>query len=112
MLHAQATEAGLDVLVEVHGLDELPPALGAGARMIGVNNRNLRTLAVSTDTCEQLVEKLPRDVVAVAESGLKSSGDLLRLRQAGYHAFLIGERFMSSQEPGQALADVLTGATA
>jgi indole-3-glycerol phosphate synthase len=111
-LHAQATEAGLDVLVEVHGPDELPPALGAGARIIGVNNRNLRTLAVSTDTSEHLIEKLPRDVVAVAESGLKTGSDLLRLRKAGFHAFLIGERFMSSQDPGQALADVLKGATA
>ena len=111
-LHAHATEAGLDVLVEVHGLDELPAALDAGARIVGVNNRNLRTLAVSTDVSEQFIATLPRDVVAVAESGLKSSEDLTRLRKAGYHAFLIGERFMSAEDPGRALGDVLKGARA
>ena len=109
-LHAHATEAGLDVLVEVHSLDELPAALDAGARVVGVNNRNLRTLAVSTDVSEQFIERLPREVVAVAESGLKSSEDLIRLRAAGYHAFLIGERFMSADDPGQALGDILKGA--
>ena len=111
-LHAQATDAGLDVLVEVHGLDELPVAIDAGARIIGVNNRNLRTLAVSTDVSEQFIERLPGNVVAVAESGLKSSEDLIRLRKAGYHAFLIGERFMSAEDPGQALNEVLKGARA
>jgi indole-3-glycerol phosphate synthase len=111
-LHAQATEAGLDVLVEVHGLDELPAALDAGARIVGVNNRNLRTLAVSTEVSERFIETLPRDVLAVAESGLKTSEDLTRLRRAGYHAFLIGERFMSADDPGQALGDVLKGARA
>jgi indole-3-glycerol phosphate synthase len=110
MLHAQATDAGLDVLVEVHALDELPPALDAGARIVGVNNRNLRTLAVSTDVSEQINKAVPRDVVAVAESGLKTSEDLIRLRTAGYHAFLIGERLMSSEDPGQALAELLKGA--
>ena len=109
-LHAHATAAGLDVLVEVHGLDELPAALDAGARIIGVNNRNLRTLAVSTDVSEQFIQTLPRDVVAVAESGLKTSADLVRLRKAGYHAFLIGERFISADDPGQALGEVLKGA--
>jgi indole-3-glycerol phosphate synthase len=111
-LHAQATEAGLDVVVEVHGLDELAPALDAGAEIIGVNNRNLRTLEVSRDVSEQFVDKLPRGVVAIAESGLKSGDDLRRLRQVGYHAFLIGERFMTSEDPGEALGGVLKGAGA
>lgn len=110
MLHGQAIEAGLDVLVEVHGLDELPAALDAGARIIGVNNRNLRTLAVSTGVSEQFIATLPGDVVAVAESGLKTSEDLTRLHMAGYHAFLIGERFMSADDPGQALGAILKGA--
>jgi indole-3-glycerol phosphate synthase len=112
VLHAQATDAGLDVLVEVHGLEELPAALDAGATIIGVNNRNLRTLAVSTDVSEQFIRSIPPHVVAVAESGLKTSGDLIRLRAAGYHAFLIGERFMSAEDPGRALQDVLEGARA
>jgi indole-3-glycerol phosphate synthase len=111
-LHAQAIEAGLDVLVEVHGLDELPAAIDAGARIVGVNNRNLRTLAVSTDVSEQFITTLPRDVVAVAESGLKTSEDLTRLHGAGYHAFLIGERLMSADDPGQALGEILKGARA
>ena len=111
-LHAQAIEAGLDVLVEVHGLDELPAAIDAGARIVGVNNRNLRTLAVSTDVSEQFIATLPRDVVAVAESGLKTSEDLTRLHVGGYHAFLIGERLMSADDPGQALGEILKGARA
>jgi len=108
-LHAQATDAGLDVLVEVHGLEELPAAVDAGARIIGVNNRNLRTLAVNTELSEQFIATLPRDVVAVAESGLKRGEDLIRLRGAGYHAFLIGERFMAADDPGRALGEILKG---
>jgi indole-3-glycerol phosphate synthase len=108
-LHAQALEAGLDVLVEVHGADELPSALDAGARIIGVNNRNLRTLDVNTDVSVQFIDRLPRGLVAVAESGLRSRADLVRLRKAGYHAFLIGERLMSAGDPGAALAEVLGG---
>ena len=108
-LHACAVDAGLDVVVEVHGVDELPAALAAGARIVGVNNRNLRTLAVNTDVSEQFVELLPKDIVAVAESGLRTREDLLQLRGAGYHAFLVGERFMTADDPGQALGELLTG---
>lgn len=108
-LHARAIDAGLDVLVEVHGLDELPAALEAGARIVGVNNRNLRTLAVSADLSERFIEQIPNNVVAVAESGLKTSEDLLRLRNAGYNAFLIGERLMTSDDPGKALDELLKG---
>ncbi len=88
-------EAGLDVLVEIHDLFELPVALDAGASIVGVNNRNLRTLAVDTDVSRQAVELIPDDVIAVAESGLKTPGDLRDLKSAGYDAFLIGERFMT-----------------
>jgi indole-3-glycerol phosphate synthase len=106
-LHARAVDAGLDVLVEVHGIEELPVALDAGARIIGVNNRNLRTLAVGIDISERVMDRLPNGLVAVAESGLKTSEDLLRLRRAGYHAFLIGERLMTAQDPGEALEELL-----
>jgi indole-3-glycerol phosphate synthase len=109
-LHAQAADAGLDVLVEVHDMDELPSALEAGARIIGVNNRNLRTLSVSTEVSERFIDALPAGVAAVAESGLKTPDDVTRLRRAGYHAFLIGERFMSASNPGLALGDLLKGA--
>jgi indole-3-glycerol phosphate synthase len=108
-LHRQAEEAGLDVLVEIHDVEELAPAIDAGARMIGVNNRNLRTLAVNTEVSEAIVARLPRGVIAVAESGLKTPDDVSRLRRAGYHAFLIGERFMASEDPGSALGQLLAG---
>jgi indole-3-glycerol phosphate synthase len=106
-LHQLATQTGLDVLVEIHDLFELPVALDAGASIVGVNNRNLRTLAVDTDVSRQAVELIPDAVVAVAESGLKTRGDLLELGRAGYDAFLMGERFMVTDDPGQALADVM-----
>jgi indole-3-glycerol phosphate synthase len=106
-LHREATETGLDVLVEIHDLLELPVAVDAGASIVGVNNRNLRTLAVNTDVSRQAVERLPEHVIAVAESGLKTAADLRDLKRAGYDAFLIGERFMTAGDPGQALADLL-----
>jgi indole-3-glycerol phosphate synthase len=109
-LHHEAKDAGLDVLVEIHDLFELPIALEAGASIVGVNNRNLRTLAVDTGVSRHAVELIPEDVIAVAESGLKTSGDLRALQDAGYDAFLIGERFMAADDPGQALASLLKGA--
>ena len=106
-LHAQATEAGLDVLVEVHELDELRVAVDAGAQIVGVNNRNLRTLAVDVGASSQLIEAMPEGVVAVAESGLNTNADLERLRNDGYNAFLIGEHLMTAPDPGKALEDLL-----
>jgi indole-3-glycerol phosphate synthase len=106
-LHRAAIEAGLDVLVEVHELFELPVALDAGAAIIGVNNRNLRTLEVDTAISQQIIELIPEDVIAVAESGLRTSSDLRSLRTSGYDAFLIGERFMTTADPGAALKDLL-----
>jgi indole-3-glycerol phosphate synthase len=102
-LHAQAARLGLDVLVEVHHADELSIALDAGARIVGVNNRNLRTLIVDVTASETLAARLPPGVVRVSESGLKDASDLARLRQLGYNAFLIGERFMTEDDPGAAL---------
>lgn len=109
-LHHAATEAGLDVLVEIHDLFELPVALDAGASIIGVNNRNLRTLAVDTDVSRRAVELIPDEMIAVAESGLRTADDLNELKAAGYDAFLIGERFMMTDDPGRALGDLLKGA--
>jgi indole-3-glycerol phosphate synthase len=109
-LHKEATQAGLDVLVEVHDLFELPIALDAGASIVGVNNRNLRTLAVNIEVSAQAVELIPDEVVAVAESGLKTGADLRALAGAGYDAFLMGERFMATPDPGRALAEVMRDA--
>ncbi len=109
-LHAQATALGLDVLVEVHDPAELQLAVDAGARIIGVNNRNLRTLTVDLQVSDAVMARMPRDVLAVSESGLRTSNDLMRLRGLGYSAFLIGERFMTQPDPGAALAGLLSGA--
>ncbi len=106
-LHHAASDAGLGVLVEVHDASELPVALDAGASIVGVNNRNLRTLAVDPSVSERVVEEIPDTVVAVAESGLRSASDVRRLRAAGYDAFLIGERFMTEDDPGEALKGLL-----
>ena len=111
-LAEQAATLGLDVLVEVHEADEVSRAIDAGARIIGVNNRNLRTLAVDVRRSETLITRIPRDVVAVTESGLRTGEDLLRLRQLGYRAFLIGERFMIEADPGVALKALLAGCVA
>ena len=108
-LHRRAASLGLAVLVEVHDEEEVQRAVDAGARLIGVNNRNLRTLAVDVDASHRLVRLIPRDVVAVSESGLRSRSDLDRLRSEGYRAFLIGERFMTDEDPARAIGD-LTGA--
>ena len=105
-----AAALGLDTLVEVHDADELRIAIDVGARVIGVNNRNLRTLTVDVHASESLVAMMPPGVVAVSESGLKSAADLSRLSTLGYRAFLIGERFMTDADPGAALASLLGAA--
>jgi indole-3-glycerol phosphate synthase len=109
-LHQTAVSLGLAVLVEVHDVVELERALDSGARLIGVNNRNLRTLDVHTQTSEQVAERIPSGVVAVSESGLRTPEDLTHLRALGYRAFLIGERLMTSPDPGAALAALLGSA--
>jgi indole-3-glycerol phosphate synthase len=109
-LMAAATDLGLDTLVEVHDDDELARAIDAGARIVGVNNRNLRTLEVDVRTSEALIARVPRDIIAVSESGLRSAADLLRLRDLGYRAFLIGERFMAAEDPGAMLRALIAGA--
>jgi indole-3-glycerol phosphate synthase len=109
-LHDTARAWGLDALVEVHDADELARALDAGATIVGVNSRNLRTLEVSVDLLDELGPKMPEGVLAVAESGLRTAADLSRLRAAGYDAFLIGERFMADPEPGQAVRALIAGA--
>lgn len=109
VLHDHALQLGLDVLVEVHDAIELDIALDVGARIIGVNNRNLRTLEVDATTSEKLVGNVPSAIVRVSESGLKDSGDVRRLRQMGYQAFLIGERFMTQPDPGEELRQFLAG---
>ena len=106
-----ARQAGAAALVEVHDDDELAMAIDAGAEIIGVNSRNLRTLAVEPDLHERLARGLPAGAVTVAESGLRSAADLRRLERAGYSAFLVGERLIVEADPGAALR-TLRGAAA
>jgi indole-3-glycerol phosphate synthase len=98
---------GLDALVEVHDEDELERAMAVDADLIGVNNRNLRTMEVDIAASRRMAAAIPRDVVAVAESGLRTAADLRELRALGFRAFLIGERFMAAADPGAALREVL-----
>jgi indole-3-glycerol phosphate synthase len=100
-------ELGLDALVEVHTSDELRRACAAGARLIGVNNRDLRTFQVSLETSLLLAREAPPDVLLVSESGLNARADLLALRTAGFKGFLIGESLMRAQSPEQALRALL-----
>src|ERR1700722_5862803 len=86
-----ASHYHMAALVEVHDEEELKPALASGARIIGVNNRNLHTFEVSLETSVRLADKIPAGVVRVAESGIHSSADVERLRLEGYQAFLVGE---------------------
>ena len=106
-LQSRAWELGLAALVEVHDDEELARAVGSGARLIGVNNRNLRTLTVDVSASDRLAAKMPAGVVGVSESGLQTRGDLERLAAAGYRAFLIGERFMTDPEPARAISDLI-----
>jgi indole-3-glycerol phosphate synthase len=102
-----AHEQELDVLCEVHTAEELERVLDLGCDAYGVNNRDLRTFNVSLETSLQLVGRLPKGAVHVAESGIHTSGDLERLRSAGYDAFLIGESLMRHADPGDALKALL-----
>jgi indole-3-glycerol phosphate synthase len=81
----------------------------AGAEVIGVNSRNLRTLGVEPGLHDALAPLIPRRVIAVAESGLREPADLARLERAGYHAFLVGERLIAAADPGAALATLRGG---
>jgi len=103
-------QLGMAALVEAHTGEELARALEAGAEIVGINNRNLKTFEVSVETSLRLIESLPEDCVAVSESGLSAAADLVRLRAAGFDAFLIGERLMQAADPAAALRELLDGA--
>jgi indole-3-glycerol phosphate synthase len=106
-LLAAAREAGLDALVEAHTAAEVDEALAAGARIVGINNRDLRTFVTSLSTAEQLAPRIPAGVIAVAESGIDTPADVARLEAAGFRAFLVGESLMRAADPGEKLAALL-----
>ena len=101
-----ADRLSLAALVEVHDVDELRRAIDAGARIIGVNSRNLRTLSVDRDVLDRVAAELPSDATAVAESGIRTGDDIERLTAVGYHAFLVGERLIAQPDPGAALREL------
>lgn len=105
-LEAQAHSLGMAVLVEVHDGHELDRALRLNTPLVGINNRNLRTFEVSLDTTLALLSHVPKDRVLVTESGVLCRADVDRMRAAGVSAFLVGEAFMRSNDPGQALAEL------
>ena len=102
-LLGDAHDLGLAALVEVHDAEEIPRAIDAGARIVGVNSRDLRTLRVDPAVLETAARLLPAHVVRVAESGIRERADIDRLAAMGYHAFLVGERLIAQPDPGAAL---------
>ena len=104
-----AGELQLSALVEVHEGAELERALGSGARLLGINNRDLRTFRTSLATTEELAPRVPADALVVTESGVETSADIERLERAGVRAFLIGETLMRAADPGAKLAELLGG---
>lgn len=106
-LRSQANELGLDVLVEVHNEVELDAARAAGAQLIGINNRDLKTFNVDIGTTERLVPRLPAGVPAVCESGIDNLEQIRRVEKLGVHVFLIGESLMRAPQPGEKLRELL-----
>ncbi len=106
-LLAAARELRLDALVEVHDHGELERALAAGADLVGVNNRNLKTMQVSLQTSLDLAGSIPDGVLGISESGIRTADDLERLMEAGYQCFLVGESLMRRSDQGRALAGLL-----
>jgi indole-3-glycerol phosphate synthase len=104
-LHATALALGLDVLIEVHDQRELEIALAVDNPMIGINNRNLHTFEVSLDNTFELLGQIPSNRIVITESGIHSGGDVQLMRDNNVHAFLVGEAFMRSDNPGQQLKD-------
>jgi indole-3-glycerol phosphate synthase len=105
-LFNQAHELKMDVLMEVHDDDELERALATGARLIGINNRNLRTFETSLSTTIDMLDKIPGDRIVVTESGIHTADDVKLMREHNVHTFLVGEAFMKADDPGQKLAEL------
>lgn len=99
-------ELGMDAIVEVHTQSELERALRIGARVVGINNRNLKTLEVSLDVSRALIKLIPRDVTAIAESGIRNAAEIRELKVLGFDGFLIGEELMRQSDPASALMEL------
>lgn len=110
-LNALAADLGMDVLLEVHDAAELERALALPGRLVGINNRDLRTFQVSLDTTLGLLDRIPGDRLLVTESGILAPDDVWRMRARGVHAFLVGEAFMRADDPGLELERLFFGAS-
>jgi indole-3-glycerol phosphate synthase len=106
-LRSEAEAVGLDVLVEVHTEAELDIALGAGCRLVGINNRDLRTFRVDLETTERLAPRVPAGIPVVCESGIEGLEQIEKLEKLGVHRFLIGETLMRAPDPGAKLRELL-----
>jgi indole-3-glycerol phosphate synthase len=105
-LEACALENQLDVLVEVHNAEELEAALNLQTPLLGINNRNLKTFEVSLQTTLALLPAIPKEKLVITESGILNPADVRKMQDQGVNAFLIGEAFMRSNDPGKALAEL------
>jgi indole-3-glycerol phosphate synthase len=106
-LHRQADECGLHTLIELHDAAELPRVLATGGRVIGINNRDLRTFTTRLEQTFHLLPRIPHDRIVVSESGITSHADLIRLGTAGAKAVLVGESLMRAEDIGEALDQLL-----
>jgi indole-3-glycerol phosphate synthase len=107
-LHGLALSLGMDVLIEVHDGAELTLALKLDNPMVGINNRNLHSFEVSLDNTYQLLAQIPEGKIVITESGIHSRDDVAAMRQQNVHAFLVGEAFMRSDEPGDRLSEMFS----
>jgi indole-3-glycerol phosphate synthase len=105
----EAGELGLQALVELYDAGNLPRVLDSGARLIGINNRDLRTFETRLETTLELLPRVPPDRLLVAESGIGAPADVARLRNAGVGAYLVGSAFMSAEDPGRKLSELFFG---
>jgi indole-3-glycerol phosphate synthase len=106
-LYREILDLGMTPLVELHDAENLPRVLDLGATLVGINNRNLKTMTTDLDTVLRLREQVPDEVVLVAESGIKTRADVERLEAAGIAAMLVGESLLTQPDPGQAAAALL-----
>ncbi|MDB3967467.1 indole-3-glycerol phosphate synthase TrpC, partial [Porticoccaceae bacterium] len=107
-LHEVALSLGMDVLIEVHDAAELTLALKLDNPMVGINNRNLHSFEVSLDNTYQLLDQIPDNRIVITESGIHSRDDVAAMRQQNVNAFLVGEAFMRSEEPGDRLSQMFS----
>jgi len=105
-LYDLATELGMDVLMEVHDKEEMQRALNTGARLIGINNRNLRNFETSLDTTLSMLDMVTDEHILVTESGIHTQDDVQLMRENNVNAFLVGEAFMRAEDPGEKLAEI------